>query len=283
MQVESGNRASSESKRSVSVDWIKRARRVLRMGENKTMIAKVRTMLCLHTGSFKTSSLAYTILGVTMLALVTPAFAQQSGASARTAKPDQDVEARPALKPAQPVLPAAAPQNVKTSAKRNTKANSKTTGPPRPAVDLGGRDAGSLGGDASGRPSAGIARHWARAAAVGVGRFRNQESGQSQSDAGRRNHPGPRCHCGSAVVLFGNVAVGPDRRQGDELSAAMGEAVVTARVGSGKQRCVLVGSRAASNSLGHGPQAASSRHALTIALFESPTARWMKRALAAVF
>jgi hypothetical protein len=129
MQVESGNRASSESKRSVSVDWIKRARRVLRMGENKTMIAKVRTMLCLHTGSFKTSSLAYTILGVTMLALVTPASAQQSGASARTAKPDQDVEARPALKPAQPVLPAAAPQNIKTSAKRNTKANSKTPDP----------------------------------------------------------------------------------------------------------------------------------------------------------
>src|SRR5471030_3305356 len=76
-------------------------------------------------------------------------------------------------------------------------------------MDLAGRAAGSTGEHASVQPAA-VARYWARAASVGArdARFRNQDPGQSQPDARWRNHSGPGCHCGSIVVLHGDVAVG---------------------------------------------------------------------------
>src|SRR5471030_76791 len=96
-------------------------------------------------------------------------------------------------------------------------------------MDLAGRAAGSTGEHASVQPAA-VARYWARAASVGArdARFRNQDPGQSQPDARWRNHSGPGCHCGSIVVLCGDVIVGADQRQGDELPGAVEATAVTA-------------------------------------------------------
>jgi len=99
-------------------------------------------------------------------------------------------------------------------------------------MDLAGRDAGALGEHAPVRHAAGVASYWTHAAAVGIGRFRHQDPGRSQQDPRWRDHPGPGDYCGPIVDLCGNVAVGADHRQDDELPTAVGAAVV-ARARSG--------------------------------------------------